>query len=221
MKKLSASALYVLCPLLLILSSCSNCPPGVSERSSIATFDVSECLSVDVKKMEVSNDSYNIVVALRERTSFRTIIQEVQTSTGDGYRYSIVESFDTKDIKRTPGGKKYSDQRSDWDNHWSKGAVGWEKRHYTFYAGEVVGADKTWVGFAILKENIDGSIKTQIMPNVNSMHTTHYQIAGKVSQRHHETGTYEISWIPNRLVLSTNAGEVVLETGQTPQVTIR
>jgi len=182
--------------LLLITLIATGCAP-------VADLQLTENLGLVIKRVDVDKDSYDIVVAFRDSTEHCHIIQEVIATGANGNRYEIVESFDS-DCKHV----------TEWDYHSGDRISGWERREYRFYAGDITNNDPTPSGFSILERNIDGSVRTRLPEGVNTQHTHRHDIQGWVTNRHPETGLYEIYWEPNRVVITTDVATITRERGR-------
>ena len=202
--------------LVLSLQLVTGCAAGGSAGAgSFTEFQVSDNLTLVVRDIRAGEDSYRVIVGFKENTDHKTIIQEVTAANSQGLRYEIVESFDTSVPWLSRGKKIISGQEaSEWDIHSATGVSGWEHRSMNFYTGEVNGAHRNPLGFAILPQNIDGSKATHIPNYVNGHHQKKYDISGEVVTQHQEMGSYEIFWVPNKVVLLTPVGGLVYEKGK-------
>ena len=72
----------------MFLSLVSCCRP-------IADLPLTKNLSMVIKSIDAEEDSYRVVVAFKEKTTYDAVIQEVEATNSEGFSYSLVESFDT------------------------------------------------------------------------------------------------------------------------------
>lgn len=97
---------------------------------------------------------YHIYVRMWENTDYDYIIQEFTMSNGG----SVVECW------HVPDGQFGINHR---DHHYTTSAWPMHARQMVVYPGTVKDADFTSAGFAMLPENMDGSLKTDIGPRFN------------------------------------------------------
>lgn len=185
---------------------------GSAGVGTFTEFQLSENLTLVVRELDAGEDSYRVIVGFKENTDHKNVIQEVKAKNSRGNSYAIVESFETTRpmFARTVEGV----EASEWDIHSATGVSGWEHRSMDIYAADVVDVQSNPLGFAILPANQDGSFKTELPTYVNEHHQKKYSIAGEIETMHPEKGSYEIFWVPNKVVLMTPEGGIVFEKGK-------
>ncbi len=181
---------------------------------SVVEVPLTDHLTLVVKELGATDTSFRALLGFRETTDYEEIIQEVEIKNKDGVQLRLVESFDTTWWEVPLDLRDDGVQATVTDHHWSAVASGWEHRDCRFYAGRVMGADKDSVGFAMLPQNMDGSVVTSISDKVNQRYRRRQKIKGRVMERHPETGHYWIDWIPGQITISSRLGSVIHEKGK-------
>lgn len=147
---------------LVVLSGCALFPTPHVQKATKYT-------NVTLKDAWCADKNYELYVYLWESTKYNYIIQEILLDNGE----TVVECFKLIGGRMVPG---QSDHHS-WDDAWPR-----EKRQMFIYPGTVVGADETFFGFAMVPENMDGSVKTTTGPEFNKNYRKNHSVQGVITE---------------------------------------
>ena len=151
----------ILFALVIILGGCAHLDliPHVQESTKYVNVTLDEAYLKD--------KSFHSYVKLWEDTDYSWIIQEITLSSG----VTIVECFYTPDGQLLPWQRDYHYMETPWPYH---------MRSMVVYPGEVEGADTTILGFAMLPENRDGSVKTTTGLLFNEQYRKNHKLQGRI-----------------------------------------
>ena len=88
------------------------------------------------------------------------------------------------------------------------------ERTFKVYAGLTTDTDETFLGFAMLPANKDGSVVTLIPKNFNSRYQESHVLRGRVVGQSTVSGEWHIIWWPGKVVVLTPTGKLVFEDGE-------
>jgi len=175
---------------LLLTAGCS---------APLAVFRLSDDVSMAVYSMHADHDGFEVKVKFRESTVYPEVIQEGVLPT----RATFVEKFP-------------ADDETFMDRHHAYGlaAHAISSRTMTVYVGETRGTDDTWLGFAMLPQNLDGSVVTNTDPKkFNAQYTRSHAITGRIVRAGTSRGVWSLHWSPHRLLLRTDSGSLLWSQG--------
>lgn len=180
---------------LLLTFLCVGCA-----ATPVASFKLSDEVTLHVASMEATDDSFQAKVWFHEDTEHAEIIQEGRLHTG----HTFVEKFAANSNTYT-------------DTHYFHGLRGEAKatRSMTVYAGMTVGTDETFAGFAMLPQNMDGSFISTIGPAwFNVKYNSKHRIAGAVVTESNIRGEWSLTWTTGQLLLTTTDGTLHWAAGR-------
>ena len=166
---------------LFLLASCQN----------VNVYKMGEDVHIDIRIIETRMGKYEgqekqyigkeimaLYLKIYEFSDMPGIINEIHMP----YNRKLVEYFDT------PDGTFQANQR---DKHSTIGLTGTQKRYIYTYPAEVTGVDATASGFAELPQNLDGSVVTNVDPNLfNKEHNDAHDRKGMVVRDERNKGRW-------------------------------
>jgi len=184
----------VLTILALFVSGCAT---------PLVSFRLSDDVTMDVMQMSADEERFDVRVEFQEsNTTYKHLIQE-----GDaGWNIIFVECWETDDEGAIDG----------YDHHHQDGLKGNVSitRTLRVYTGRVSGVDATSYGFAMLPQNFDGSVITNVNPEFfNKEHFAKHKLQGLVLERAQVTGTWQLTWHPNEVRIDVGHEFVVSKDG--------
>jgi len=159
----------------------------------LASFRVSDDVTMDVIHMESSPTGFDVKVEFREHDKkHRYLIQE-----GDLGNLYFVECWETRGDGSIRG----------YDRHWTKlvdsAGLSLVVRRFKVYTGTVEGVDLTdRTYFGMLPQNQDGSVVTNIDPeyfNHDNYFGKGHRLQGTIVERAQVFGTWQLSWQSNQV----------------------
>lgn len=180
---------------LLLTFLCAGCA-----TTPVASFKLSDEVTLHVVSMEATDDSFQAKVWFYEDTEHAEIIQEGRLHTGQNF----IEKFAANSNTYT-------------DTHHYFGLRGSPRvtRTMTVYAGLTAGTDATFAGFAMLPRNMDGSVVSTIDPaGFNVKYNSKHRITGAVVRESKTRGEWSLTWTANKLLLTAPDGTLTWEAGR-------
>lgn len=170
--------------LLLMLSGC--CVP----RMELDELPDNQPVSIELLDQEApsSDGIFRVRVRFYERTEYLGLLQELDLGNGQ----TLVEYFRTDDGRMGVCHK---------DVHFTKQGD-FEVRLMKIYPADVAGVDYR-SGFAMLPQNMDGSVRTNTGPNFNADYLKDHQVRGRVVRCDQErTAHWKIEYKNGKLSIS-------------------
>ena len=176
---------------LFFLALLTGCAP-------LATFSLSNEVDMEVHSVSATDSELSVKVKFVNKTGFPEIVQEGHAEDG----IVFVEKF-------AAGSRSYT------DHHFGSELTAPKiERTFKVYAGLTTDTDETFLGFAMLPANKDGSVVTLIPKNFNSRYQESHVLRGRVVGQSTVSGEWHIIWWPGKVVVLTPTGKLVFEDGE-------
>lgn len=152
-----------LCSILLLLLLSGCCVP----RMELDELPDNQPVSIELLDQEApsSDGIFRVRVRFYERTEYQGLLQELDL----GHGQTLVEYFRMVDGRMEMCHK---------DVHFSERGS-FEIRKMRIYPADVAGVDYS-NSFAMLPQNMDGSVRTNTGPNFNASYLKNHQVRGRV-----------------------------------------